>query len=159
VYVLSHNNKGAIGLVINHAVNNVDSSVIFQSFNIENSSKKSLPVHFGGPIEAEKGFILHTNDYNKDTILKSEDNPVALSSNLQILKDIAAGSGPEKSIFALGYAGWGAGQLENELNNFWIRVPFDKEIVFANDDERKWELALGSAGIKSYTLSSQCGHA
>jgi putative transcriptional regulator len=161
VYVLSHNENGAVGIVVNHPINTVNSAVIFNSFDIEPvaAAVKQMPILFGGPVEAERGFILHTNDYNKDPIFKM-GSEVSLSSSLQILKDIAAGNGPSKSIFALGYAGWQNGQLESELNsNNWIATPFSKDIVFAKDNGRKWKLAMNEIGIDWFAYSTDIGHA
>lgn len=161
IYLLSHNNNGAIGLVVNHAVGNVNCSVLFSSFKIEQSdSSNNMPIYIGGPVEAEKGFILHTNDYESESLFRSEGDGIAVSSNIQILKDIAIGQGPQKSIFVLGYAGWQTGQLESEIaSNNWLVVPFSKDVIFAPNDASKWDLAINIIGIKSYTLSAESGHA
>jgi len=160
VYVVSHNENGAIGLVINHPLSDVNSTTIFSSFDIKPTTDiRQMPIYFGGPIEAERGFILHTNDYNKDPVFKF-DNEISLSSSLQILQDIAIGRGPDKSIFALGYAGWQDGQLESEIHsNSWLTIPFSHDLVFASDNTKKWVRAMDSLGINHYTFTSQAGHA
>ncbi|AIL65863.1 hypothetical protein NOVO_07625 [Rickettsiales bacterium Ac37b] len=161
VYLLSHNANGAVGIVVNHTVGNVNCSTIFNSLNIIPSELNNFPpVYLGGPVEAEKGFVLHTNDYNKNPLFKSEIDGVSVSSDIQILKDIATGQGPDKIIFALGYAGWQPGQLEEEvLKSNWLVMPFSPYVVFANNHLSKWNLALDAMGVKSSHLSVELGHA
>ena len=160
IYVVSHNVGGAIGIVVNQTLNNVSCSSIFDSFNIERDAvKKMMPVHFGGPVEAEKGFILHSSDYSKDVLIATGEK-MALSSNLQILKAIATGHGPKNSIFALGYAGWSGGQLEIEMvNNNWLTVPFSDDIVFSADNSHKWDEAMHKMGFDACRLSYEAGSA
>ncbi|MFV9875424.1 MAG: YqgE/AlgH family protein [Rickettsiales endosymbiont of Dermacentor nuttalli] len=161
VYLLSHNANGAVGFVVNQTVGNVNCSTIFNSLDIIPATLDNFPpVYLGGPVEAEKGFILHTNDYNKNPLFKSEIDGISVSSDIQILKDIANGQGPNKIIFALGYAGWQPGQLEDEVrNNHWLVTSFSPYIVFANNSLSKWNLAMDSIGIKSSNLSVELGHA
>jgi putative transcriptional regulator len=161
IYILSHNNKGAIGIMINHVANNVNCSFILNAFNVKNYSPsiEEMPVHFGGPIESEKGFILHSCDYNKDTLL-TLNNQVAVSSNIEILKDIALGFGPKDCIFALGYAGWDTGQLEAEIaSNIWLTAPFSDDVVFNKNNAQKWQIAIKKLGIDPLRFSTDVGHA
>jgi putative transcriptional regulator len=160
VYILSHNDNGAVGIVINHPISNINCSVIFNSFDIEPvQAAQQMPIYFGGPVEAERGFIIHSNDYIKEPNLKLNSD-ISLSSSLQILKDIASGNGPSKIIFALGYTGWQDGQLENEIEkNNWICLPFSKEIVFDTNNDKKWNLALDKIGINQFKYSCDVGHA
>jgi putative transcriptional regulator len=159
IYILSHSEEGAMGIVVNHVIQNLSSSLILSHLNINQSDQhKDMPIHFGGPIESQRGFVLHTRDYNIDTF--QLDTPIALSSNLQILKEIALGNGPHKSLFALGYAGWEAGQLEAEIaENSWINLPATEELVFDVTNSNKWEIAVGSLGINALRFSAQAGHA
>lgn len=159
IYVLSHNADGAMGIVINHIIQNLSSSLIFNHLNIEHAEQdQDMPIHFGGPIESQRGFVLHTRDYNVDTFQLS--TPIALSSNVQILKEIASGAGPSKSLFALGYAGWEAGQLEAEIaENSWLTMPATEEVIFDISNSNKWDHAIKSVGINSLRFSVDAGHA
>lgn len=169
IYVFAHDEDGAMGIVINHIFDNLKYSQIFKQLEInsEPTSFEDLPVHFGGPVESERGFVLHTyegmdNDYFKDhqsTVLK-RSNEIILSSNLDILKDIAQGHGPKQSIFALGYAGWEPGQLEQEVAmNSWIAVPATPELIFSSDHKSKWRETAESFGIDLHKLTPTTGHA
>lgn len=110
-------------------------------------------------MESARGFILHSDDYKKPEALHVR-NGLALSSNLEILKDISSGAGPENKIFALGYAGWGPNQLESEIEaNSWISVPATRELVFGTDNSAKWNKAAKSIGVDLYKFSSEVGHA
>ena len=118
-----------------------------------------VPVHFGGPVEAGRGFVLHTSDYQQDATLEVLDG-VALTATVDILKAIAKGDGPNKSLLALGYAGWGPGQLDMEIRaNGWLQVPSDAEIIFDDQLETKWERAFRRLGIDPRMLSEDMGHA
>lgn len=160
IYILSHTKNGAIGIIINNVANNLNCSFILNAFNITDykANIENMPVHFGGPIDSEKGFILHSCDYIKDTLFKL-NNQIAVSSNLEILKDIALGSGPKKSIFALGYSGWDMGQLEEEIKmNNWLSIPFSEDIVFSEDNSLKWIKAMQKLGVDPYRFSSYPGN-
>lgn len=159
IYVLSHDEEGAMGIVVNHTIQNADCSLIFNHLNIDYSSlKRPLPIHFGGPVESSRGFVLHTRDYSKDTL--NIETPIALSSNVEILKDIASGAGPRETIFALGYAGWGAGQLEQEIQeNSWIIAPATEKLVFRTQNHDKWLFACKSIGVDISRFSPAAGHA
>jgi putative transcriptional regulator len=159
IYILSHDEEGALGIVVNNAVNHISCSTVFENFGIYGYHPKSdIPVHLGGPVGYEKGLVLHTGDYRKNTLVSV--NNVALSSNVEILKDIAAGNGPHRSIFALGYTGWNNGLLEKELaENHWIIAPYSEEIIFNTADHNKWYQAMQGLGINPYLFSSHIGHA
>jgi putative transcriptional regulator len=120
---------------------------------------KDVPVHFGGPVEAGRGFVLHTSDYQQEATLEVFEG-VALTATVDILKAIAKGDGPEKSLLALGYAGWGPGQLDMEIRaNGWLQVPSDAEIIFDDQLDTKWERAFKRLGIDPSMLSDDIGHA
>lgn len=159
IYILAHDNTGAMGLVINHVINNTQCSTILNHLNIDCSGLvEEMPIHFGGPIESTRGFVLHTSDYSKDAF--QLDLPFSLSSNVEILKEIGAGKGPSKKIFALGYAGWEAGQLDQEVKeNQWIVVPASEEIIFEIANHTKWMKAAESIGIDIVRVSPFLGHA
>lgn len=160
VYVFAHDEDGAMGLVINHVFDNLNSKQVFNQLHITDITPSiSLPIHFGGPVESERGFILHTNDVLYPQTLK-ENKGIVLSSNVDLLKDIALGKGPKNVIFALGYAGWQGGQLEEEIaHNQWITFPATTDIIFSHTRSSKW-LETGKAfGIDLYRISDEAGHA
>lgn len=160
IYVCAHNSDGAMGLIINHLVESVDVRDIFQQLEINMSHRDvAMPVHFGGPVDSARGFVLHTADYSqRDTVIM--DAGIALTCNIDILKDIAVGKGPGKSILALGYAGWGPTQLEGELEtNSWITAPATEKLLFDTSNASKWQMAAKSLGIDLTKLSGEVGHA
>jgi len=117
------------------------------------------PVHFGGPVEAGRGFVLHTADYREEATLHIEGN-ISVTATLEVLRAIGKDQGPRQSLFVLGYAGWAPGQLDAEIQaNDWLSVAADDEIVFASDHDRKWNRALAKLGINLSVLSSDAGHA
>ncbi len=114
----------------------------------------------GGPVETERGFVLHSSDFFMDNSTLPIDDGVFLTWTLDILKAIARGDGPQSAILALGYAGWGAGQLENEIQqNGWLHCAADPELIFGANTEQKYEKALKKIGIDLGMLSSEAGHA
>ncbi len=161
IYITSHNaEEGAVGLIINRLVNKVPFHSVMtmlknESINLDSSS---LSVFMGGPVEPERGFILHTAEYNKNLLLHCPNN-LAVSSNLEILKAISDGSGPEKSLFVLGYTGWEKGQLDQEMfNNMWIVADYDSDIMFLADHEKKWQSALKNIGVDNSLFAAGAGH-
>lgn len=160
IYVCAHTADGAMGIIINHLVESIDARDIFNQLDIELPSRDvHVPVHFGGPVDSARGFVLHSSDYiQKETVVLDRD--IALTCNIDILKDIAAGKGPRQCILALGYAGWGPHQLESELEtNSWIIVPANKRLLFETSNINKWQSAAGSLGVDFSKLSGDVGHA
>ena len=160
VYICAHTSDGAMGLVINKIVDSVSFPELLDQLNISSESpNREIRVHFGGPVETGRGFVLHSADFVQDATLVINEY-VALTATIDILKSIADGKGPEKSILALGYAGWAPGQLDQEIqSNGWLNLPADKKLVFANKPENIWESAMGKIGIDFNKLSGQAGHA
>jgi putative transcriptional regulator len=118
-----------------------------------------MPVHFGGPVESSRGFVLHTSDYHQDSTLVIDDD-IALTATVDVLRAIARGTGPRRRVLALGYAGWAPGQLDAEIQaNGWLLVPPDLDLVFGLDNDRKWQQAIAKIGIDLSLLSSEVGHA
>ena len=116
-------------------------------------------VHFGGPVESGRGFVLHSTDFMREDTVRINDN-MCITGTIDILRAIAEGKGPNRSIFALGYAGWGAGQLEAEVHaNSWLTAPADDELIFNTDLTKKWDRAMGLLGINPILLSHDVGHA
>jgi putative transcriptional regulator len=160
VYVCAHNENGAMGLVINRLVGAITFPDLLDQLGVASgNASDEIKVHFGGPVESARGFVLHSGDYVQDSSLKV-DNSIALTATIDILKDMASGSGPRRSLLALGYAGWGPGQLDNEMQaNGWLHATADEELIFDNDLDNKWERAIGKLGIDVSMLSGEAGHA
>ncbi|HEY5598973.1 MAG TPA: YqgE/AlgH family protein [Kiloniellales bacterium] len=160
IYMCAHNPDGAMGLVINRLVGSVTFPDLLQQLGVEAANvKDEIRVHFGGPVEPGRGFVLHTGDYQHDTTLRVA-REVALTATVEILRDIAIGQGPRRSLLALGYAGWGPGQLDSEIQaNGWLHAAADPSLVFDNDLTNKWERAIGKLGFDVTLLSGDAGHA
>jgi putative transcriptional regulator len=160
IYMCAHNAEGAMGLVVNRRVGSITFSDLLTQLGIgPNRRNEEIRVHFGGPVEQGRGFVLHSTDYTQAGTLRVDDL-VALTATLDILKEIAAGGGPRRSLLALGYAGWGPGQLDQEIQaNGWLSVAADESLVFDDDLDQKWERAIGKIGVDFSKLSSDAGHA
>ncbi len=159
IYLCAHTADGAMGLVVNKLMENVDFPDLLEQLDIASGGGKSINVHFGGPVETGRGFVLHSADFVEDATLVI-DNTVALTATIDILKAIAAGKGPQRSLLALGYAGWGPGQLDGEIQrNGWLSVPADAALVFEGSHEDRWERAMAKIGININMLSGDAGHA
>jgi putative transcriptional regulator len=161
VYICAHSGEaGAMGLVINKLLGSLTMGELFAQFDISPSGGVgSRPVHYGGPVEAGRGFVLHTADYNEGATLVVNDN-IALTATLDVLRAIGQGRGPRRSLFALGYAGWAPGQLDAEIQaNGWLLVPADDAIIFDPDHDQKWQRGLAKLGVELTMLSSEAGHA
>jgi putative transcriptional regulator len=160
IYVCAHSEEGAMGLVVNKLFDEIDFDELLTQLEITpGDSSPQLSVHFGGPVESQRGFVLHTSEYvGKGTVVV--DDQVALTATLDILKELANGAGPKSTMLALGYAGWGPGQLEDEFSeNAWLHAPFDEALVFDGDIDTKWQRALHSIGVNLSTLSGTAGRA
>lgn len=159
IYLCVHNEHGAMGVVVNYPVKNIEIDDIMEQLNIEGRSQRDLPIHFGGPVDGNRGFILHTDEYvASGTIYQNEG--MAVTSNAEILKAIAEGGGPKQGLLALGYAGWGEGQLEAEIESgSWIIVSANKQLLFETENDMKWSRAIASLGFDIGHFSSAVGHA
>lgn len=161
VYLCEHNKDGAMGLIINKQLGSVAlSELLEQMADHELKNFKNLmEIHFGGPVDNERGFVLHSTDQVFDTSIIVY-NDIAVTATLDILKSIANKKGPERSLFVLGYAGWEAGQLEKEImENSWLTVEADHDLIFDTPYREKWKTALKKIGVSPATLSGECGHA
>jgi putative transcriptional regulator len=168
IYVCAHSSDGAMGIVVNHPVANINFSDLLVKLEVIPAADRiqlppragAVKVLKGGPVETERGFVLHSSDFFMDNSTLPIDDGVFLTWTLDILKAIARGDGPANAILALGYAGWGAGQLENEIQqNGWLHCAADQELIFGTDTEHKYEKALRKIGIDLGMLSSEAGHA
>lgn len=158
VYMLSHTKDGAIGLIFNHLVNNIEVKSFFKISDDKISDNRVIPVYFGGPMEYDRGFFLNSDDYDENLLIKFQ-NHLATSNN-KISYDIASGYGSKDSLFIIGYTAWKAGQLEVEMkNNLWIVDEGNKEFIFADHPENKWYIALEKLGINQSNFSPKIGNA
>jgi len=161
IYMCAHSDDGALGLVVNQLVDHIDFPDLLEQLNIDTGTPaRQIRVHFGGPVETGRGFVLHSADYTQDSTLRVNEQ-VGLTASVGILEAIAQGSPtPRHSLLALGYAGWGPGQLDDEVQaNAWLQVPANDAIIFDDDIDTKWDRAVGSLGIDVSFLSGDAGHA
>lgn len=159
IYMCGHTEEGSIGLVINNPLLDVTLDEILINANIPVPDFELPQIYLGGPVEMEAGFILYTADYHAENQLQVSTT-VCLSSEPQILRDIALKNGPDHYLFLLGYAGWSAGQLENELtDNGWLVLPAEDDIIFNTSDSMKWKVAAQKFGIDISTYGDVVGNA
>jgi putative transcriptional regulator len=168
IYLCAHSAEGAMGIMVNRPAGSIDFPQLLMQLNIiDKNDQISLPdsaetmkVLSGGPVDTGRGFVLHSSDYFiANATLKINDG-VCLTTTIDILKAIAKGAGPKHAILALGYAGWRAGQLEEEIqDNGWLHCDADPELIFGEKVEDKYDLALRKIGIDPGMLSNAAGHA
>jgi putative transcriptional regulator len=131
---------------------------LLAQLGIEGDGFNRARVHFGGPVEAGRGFVLHSTDYAEQATLVVGD--VGVTATLDILRAIGRGEGPRQRFFALGYAGWGPGQLDAEIQaNGWLTVPSDNALLFDDGNDDKWRRAIAKLGVDPFALSGDAGHA
>ena len=149
IFMVSHDKDGALGLVVNKAYGSGPMEKFMKGFNIDPGQYKGdIRLHYGGPVEPGAGFVLHTADYHGPST-RVVNATMALTTEMSVLKAIAEGHGPRHSLFALGYSGWGPGQLESEIaRGDWFSAPPDENLIFDDDLETKWDRASGRAGLK-----------
>ena len=149
-----------MGLVVNKLIDGLTFPDLLEQLEIEpGPEEQQIRVHFGGPVESARGFVLHSTDYVHDATMIVNDQ-FALTATVDVLKALAGGQGPTRSILALGYAGWAPGQLDDEIRrNGWLTVPANEQIVFEIDNDHKWEAAAQRIGIDLGKLSGDAGHA
>lgn len=159
-FICQHNHEGALGVIINRPAE-MALNEIFEQMDISPKAKAvgDYPVCFGGPVQMERGFILHRSGKAWKSTLPVTER-VSLTTSRDLLEAMALGEGPESPLITLGYAGWAAGQLEQEiLDNAWLSVPADESILFDLPFEERWKAAAGGLGIDLDLLSSEAGHA
>jgi len=159
IFLCAHNEEAAMGLVVNKFIDSVTMPELLEKLGIPSVGLVGRArVHSGGPVEEGRGFVLHSDDYVEQNTLVV--GSMALTATLDILRAIGRGKGPRRSLLALGYAGWGPGQLDAEMQeNGWLHVPADEAIVFDDGVADKWQRALGKLGIDPIALSGDAGHA
>lgn len=168
IYLCAHSEEGAMGIVINRPASKVKfPDLLVQLEVIQKDEAIRLPgkagemqVLKGGPVETGRGFVLHSNDFFIDNSTLPIDQGVSLTATVDILRAIANGSGPDRAVLALGYAGWQAGQLETEMqHNGWLNVPGDTSLIFDAELDSKYERAVAHLGIDLARLSTHSGRA
>ena len=160
VYICAHNHSGAMGLIINQKLQDIEFADLLSQLHLPHKQNLPLPVvHLGGPVETGRGFVLHSEEYVRQDTVRLSDT-LSMTGTVDILRSLAEGSGPHKSIFALGYAGWSAGQLEAEIQaNAWLPLPVDEDVLFCDNLALKWPLCLEKMGINPVLLSGISGRA
>ena len=155
-----HDDAGALGLVVNHVYDGLTVRQVMEQLDVDPLDLDAdLPVYAGGPVEPGRGFVLHSLDYGGQATLQVS-NMWGLTATLDILKDIAAGKGPAKWLLALGYTGWGEGQLDEELTRHgWLNAPAPPELVFDTPFEERWPQAFAALGVDVGQLSAVSGRA
>ena len=161
VLICAHSDEGAMGLIVNKPNQDLSFSGLLDHLGIPCAPDgRDIKVHFGGPVERGRGFVLHDLSYPRGEGSMTVPGGYGMTATLDILEALAQGNGPESALLALGYSGWGPGQLEAEiLRNDWLICDARPDLVFAADDSGKWTASLKSMGIDPLTLSSQAGRA
>ena len=159
IYMCAHNEEGAMGLVINNPNDEISLLEVFHGANLPIPEGPLPSVYIGGPVEMDAGFILYGTK-EEDPFSLAVTPEVALSRDTRLLEDISLGNGPQEYLFLLGYAGWGAGQLETELlDNSWLTVPGNIDVIFHTPNEKKWKTAAARLGIDISMLGDTIGSA
>lgn len=159
-YLCEHNEYGALGVTVNRPLN-MQLAEVLEQYGLETDDAlvAGLPVYHGGPVQEDRGFVLHDAGNEYDATLHIDDR-VSVTASRDIIEAIAAGSGPTRVLVALGYAGWGPGQLEQELaENTWLHAPCEPELLFATPTTHRWQAAAESLGVDIRLLGSDAGHA
>lgn len=161
VYICAHSKDGAMGLIVNKPAPEIRFKHLLEQLGLETKPNvRDIRVHIGGPVEHGRGFVLHSTDYRSKTGTIDVDGHVCMTATMDVLEEIAKGAGPDSSMLALGYAGWGPGQLEAEIgHNAWLTCEPKDDIIFGRANEHKWTAALRVLGIDPLMLSSASGRA
>ena len=168
IFLCVHSADGAMGLVVNKAAEQLTFPALLQRLDLLPQKERiklpqqvlSMKVQIGGPVESGRGFVLHTSDYHASDSTLPIDEGIGLTATLDVLRAIAGGKGPRQALLALGYAGWGPGQLEREIqHNGWLNCQTDETLLFDTDLDAKYDLALRKLGIDPSRLTSYSGHA
>ena len=160
IYICAHSNEGSMGIIINKNIDHDNYPNILEQLGIDKSvNKKKIFIRYGGPVETGRGLVLHTDDVIQKGSLPI-DKGIILTSTVEIFNDIAKGKGPKTSILAIGYAGWEAGQLENEIKqNSWMTLPVESSFIFDEHVTNKWNEAYTMMGVDPTSLSQFSGNA
>jgi putative transcriptional regulator len=161
ILICAHSADGAMGLIVNKPAPELSFAGLLDQLNIPRGEKgRDIRVHFGGPVERGRGFVLHSPDYRAGRATMQVPGGFGMTATLDVLNALAVGKGPASALLALGYSGWGAGQLEAEIRrNDWLIGDAAAELVFQPDDGGKWTGALKRMGIDPFSLSGSAGRA
>lgn len=161
IFMCAHSEDGAMGLIINKPADGVSFSELLERLEIVPApGSRSPAIRVGGPVEHGRGFVLHSADYNSENATLQVDDRFSMTATVDVLEDIARGGGPAAAMLALGYSGWGPGQLESEIaDNGWLVGEASDTLIFGPDDAGKWGEALAVLGIDPLTLSAAAGRA
>lgn len=161
ILICAHSDEGAMGLIVNKPVSDLSFADLLSQLNIPHAPKgRDIRVHFGGPVERGRGFVLHSTDYAGGPATMQIGGSYGMTATLDVLEALAQGAGPRQALLALGYAGWGPGQLEAEIRrNDWLTTEPSEDLIFAPQDGGKWAQALRHMGIDPLTLSPTAGRA
>lgn len=161
VLMCEHSEKGAMGLIINKSIDGLKLTDLFEQLSISTHQPDApSALHFGGPVETGRGFVLHSPEYKSGLSHMRVGADFALTTTQDVLEDMAEGRGPQKALTMLGYSGWGPGQLEREIGeNGWLVAEAAPDLVFDDPDGEKWANALKSLGVDALTLSAAAGRA
>lgn len=158
-YLCAHNDDGAMGIVINRPLDiSLGEVLTHLKIEVQDDAVANSPVLQGGPVQTERGFVIHEPCGSWDSVLQVSD-AIAVATSHDILRSMAQGNGPKRAVVALGYAGWGAGQLEREvLDNAWLSAPAENNIIFDTDAEDRWSQATRTLGVDPQRLVGEAGH-
>ena len=161
IFMCAHAADGALGLIVNKPTPELSFSNLLKQLDIDvPTPHRDVRVHFGGPVENGRGFVLHSADYTSAASTLEVSDAFGMTATMDVLEELAKGSGPADALLALGYAGWGPRQLESEiLQNGWLTCDATREIVFDTADENKWTAALKTLGVDALMLSAKAGRA
>ncbi len=160
IFMCGHDEQGAMGIVVNKLIDSVTLADLLEQLDIARDIPlNDLKVHYGGPVEIGRGFVLHSSDYLGENSVEITSD-IALSASTNVLNDVVQGNGPDHLLLALGYAGWSSGQLENEImQNGWLTLPADGSILFDKDPQTLWRRTLQKFGVDPDHLFAHTGHA
>jgi putative transcriptional regulator len=157
-YICEHNEEGAMGIIINQPAS-ISHGELFSQLNLNTNIDNDFPLLLGGPVKKERGFVIHSAERCWASTM-SVSSDISITGSKDILEDISNNNGPNEALIALGYAGWSAHQLEQEIaDNSWLTVPADKRIIFDTPLDKRWAFSAKQLGIDLHLLSSQIGHA
>ncbi|QDL91923.1 YqgE/AlgH family protein [Paroceanicella profunda] len=161
IFLCSHSEEGALGLIVNRPAPGIGFADLLGQLDIEEGSgTRQLRIMLGGPVERSRGFVLHSDDYSLTEATLPVAEGIGMTASVDILRALATGEGPEHAVLALGYSGWGPGQLEEEIRaNGWITGDVDDALLFGEDDAGKWTAALQRLGVDASMLSRDGGMA
>jgi len=161
IFMCAHSGDGAMGLIVNKPVEGLEFEELLHRYDLAcGPQTPKIPIVFGGPVELNRGFFLHSADYGSDATTHAVTAEFSLTASVDILKAIAQGHGPKRSLLALGYAGWNEGQIESEiLENGWIHCDADADLVFATRSDAMWQKAIAKLGVDLSGLTGSSGRA